>query len=222
METRPIERRLPLVVKLAFTAFLAVLVPYYWSAYGPTNFLYFCDLALFFTLAALWTERPLWASMPAVGIVLPQLLWVADFLAHLVGGKVTGMTDYMFNPGIPLFVRGLSSFHGWLPLVVLWLVWQLGYDRRALAAWTVLAWLLLVVCYTLLPPGPAPESNPNLPVNVNYVYGPSDEHPQTWMPPLAWLATLLVGLPLVFFLPTHLLLVWLFPPARPAARPGRE
>jgi len=32
--------RIPPGVKLAFTAFMAVLVPTYWHEYGPTNFLY--------------------------------------------------------------------------------------------------------------------------------------------------------------------------------------
>src|SRR6185369_5342422 len=40
------ERRLPLWVKLGYTAFMVVLVPCYWHLYGPTNFLYFCDLSL--------------------------------------------------------------------------------------------------------------------------------------------------------------------------------
>ena len=47
---------IPLWIKLVFTAFMAVMIPYYWSAYGPANFLYFCDVALIVTLVALWTE----------------------------------------------------------------------------------------------------------------------------------------------------------------------
>jgi hypothetical protein len=43
--------RLPLALKLVYTAFMAVLVPVYWHYYGPTNFLYFCDVALFLTAA---------------------------------------------------------------------------------------------------------------------------------------------------------------------------
>lgn len=46
-------RRLPLWLKLADTAFMAVLVPVYWTQYGPTNFLYFCDVALFLALVGL-------------------------------------------------------------------------------------------------------------------------------------------------------------------------
>ena len=198
--------RVPLAVKLLYTAFVAVLVPYYWAAYGPTNFLYFCDVALLLGLAALWLESPLLASMPAVGILLPQALWCADFLGGLVGLPITGMTGYMFSPELPLLTRGLSFFHFWLPFLLVWLVWRLGYDPRALVGWTALAWLLVLVCYFLMPAPPAPADNPNLPVNINYVYGLSDERPQEWMPPLLYLTLLMAALPVALFLPAHLLL----------------
>lgn len=204
------ERRVPLAVKLAYTAFLAVLVPFYWAAYGPTNFLYFCDVALFLALAAVWTGRPLFASMAAVGIVLPQAVWVVDFLATLFGFPLLGMTGYMFNAGIPLFARGLSFFHFWLPFFLLYLVWRLGYDRRAFAAWTVLALGLIAVCYLWLPAPPASADRPNVPVNVNYVYGMSDAAPQTWMDGRLWVLALAVGLPTLVYLPTHLALAALF------------
>src|SRR5258708_39508056 len=111
-----IEKRskgIPLPVKLLYTAFVAVMVPYYWSAYGPRNFLYFCDVALLVMLAGMWLESSLLISMESVAILLPQMIWVADFVAHLAGFKLLGMTDYMFNAQYPLFVRGLSFFHGW-------------------------------------------------------------------------------------------------------------
>ncbi len=198
--------RIPLGVKLAYTGFVCVLVPHYLHAYGPTNFLYFCDVAVLMALVAVWREDALWASMPAVGILVPQALWMIDFLGGLFGLHVVGMTAYMFDPGIPLFARGLSFFHFWLPLFLLWLVKRLGYDRRAFAAWTVVAWVLILVCYFFMPAGPAPADNPNLPVNINYVYGLSDSRPQPWMPPLAYLGLLLAGLPICVFLPTHWIL----------------
>ena len=77
--------RIPLWVKLVFTAFMAVLVPVYWSNYGPRNFLFLCDLSLFFTLAALWLESPLLVGIPAVGIFIPQVLWCFDFTTGLFG-----------------------------------------------------------------------------------------------------------------------------------------
>lgn len=206
--------RIPLWAKLLYSGFVAVLVPYYWATYGPTNFLYFCDMALLITLVAIWTESPLLASMPAVGILLPQALWCIDFLCVLVGWRVIGLTDYMFNPELSLVARGLSFFHFWLPFLVLWLVWRLGYDRRALVIWTGLAWFLMLICFFLLPAPPPPVDAPNLPVNVNYVYGFSDAHPQEWMPPLAWFALIMAGLPAVIFLPTHYVLNKFFGQAR--------
>ncbi len=117
-------QRLPLPFKLAYTAFMAVLVPVYWYYYGPTNFLYFCDVALFLTLAGIWLESPLLVSMCAVGIVAPQILWCIDFLSNMFGMPLLGMTDYMFKHENSLFLRGLSLFHGWIPFLLLYLVWQ--------------------------------------------------------------------------------------------------
>jgi hypothetical protein len=212
----PRATRIPLALKLAFTAFMAVLVPVYWSKYGPTNFLYFCDLALFFTLAAMWLENRLLASMAAVGIILPQLvLWCGDFAAHLVGIKFIGMTDYMFDASHPLFLRSLSFFHGWLPFLLLFLVARLGYDRRALFGWTAVAWGAMLVSYFFLPAAGAKLANPLAPVNVDYVYGFSDAAAQTWMPGWAWLVFLLVALPAVVCIPTHFLLRKFF--GKPAA-----
>ena len=199
----PPTGRVPLWVKLAYTAFVAVLVPVYWYYYGPTNFLYFCDVALLMTVAAIWLESPLLASMPAVGILLPQALWCADFLTTAVGFPMVGLTGYMFDPQRDLFLRGLSFFHFWLPFFLVWLVWKLGYDRRALVGWTVLAWVLVLVCYAFLPPPPVPADNTNLPVNVNYVYGFDDAKAQEWLPEKLWVAGLMVGLPAVIFWPTH-------------------
>ena len=80
-------------------------------------------------------ENPLLIGMQAVGIVLPQMVWVAEFLGELFFGvRLTNIAHYMFDEKIPLFVRGLSSFHGWLPFVLLWLLTRVGYDRRALRA----------------------------------------------------------------------------------------
>lgn len=210
--------RVPLWVKWSYTAFVALLIPYYWQAYGPTNFLYFCDLALLITAVALWRESPLLASMPAVGILVPQAVWQADFLGGLAGLPLTGMTAYMFDPRLSLVARGLSLFHFWLPLVLVWLVWRLGYDRRAWPCWTALAGAVLLVCYLVMPPPPAPADDPYRPVNINYVFGLNDAGPQTWLHPHAYFALLLVGLPLVVFWPTHRLLARWFGDAHAAGR----
>jgi len=196
--------RLPLWLKLAYTAFMAVLVPVYWRNYGPTNFLYFCDVALIITLAGIWIESPLLVSMCAVGILASQALWVVDFLSNLIGVPLTGMTDYMFAADHSLFLRSLSLFHGWLPFLLVYLVWRLGYDRRGLAAWTALAWALVLICFFFMPP---PRPDPGLtPVNINYVWGMSDTAAQQWMPPAVWVAGLIVLLPALLYVPVHFLL----------------
>ena len=199
--------RIPLWLKVAYSAFVAVLVPYYWRTYGPVNFLWFCDIALLVTLPALWLENAFLFSMQAVAIVLPQLLWVVDFAAHLAGLHLIGAAAYMFDPKIPLFVRGLSSFHGWLPLLLLWAVWRLGYDRRAFPAQTACALVVLTVCYFFTPPPPAPASNPTAAVNLNWVFGPGENTMQTWMAPGWYFVLQLVFWPVFIYLPTHLALM---------------
>jgi hypothetical protein len=123
----PAVRRIPLWLKLAYTGFMAVLVPVYLRNYGPTNFLYFCDVALIITLVGIWIESPLLVSMCAVGIIASQTLWLIDFFSNLIGHPLTGLTDYMFMADHSLFLRGLSPFHGWLPILLVYLVWRLGY-----------------------------------------------------------------------------------------------
>jgi hypothetical protein len=173
--------RLPLLLKIAYTLFLAVLVPFYWINYGPQNFLWFCDIALLVTLPALWLENRLLASMPAVGILLPQLVWIVDFLVKLfTGASFFGTADYMFNPQIPLFVRGLSSFHGWLPFLLVWLVWRLGYDRRALVCQIAVGSLALVLSFVLT------ERPRSLPRIVAAAQGSLvSEFPGSWLTGLA-------------------------------------
>lgn len=205
--------RIPLAVKVGYTLFMAILVPYYWREYGPTNFLYFCDVALFLALLSVWTEWPLFASMAIVGILVPQLVWQVDFLSNLAGFPITGMTDYMFDTGISLFGRCLSFFHFWLPMLLVYLVYRVGYDRRALAAWTLAAWGLMLVSYYLLPAPGDPLSHRNEPRNVNYVFG-MGEAKQTWMPEAAWLGLLMVGLPIVAYVPAHLAMIWVDRKAR--------
>lgn len=206
---KPVSR-IPFLVKCLYTAYMAVLIPVYWKTYGPTNFLYFCDIALIMTLFALWLESALLVSAAAVGIVLPQALWAIDFIATGIGWPLSGMTGYMYDDALPVHARFLSFFHFWLPFFLLWLLRHTGYDPKGLPLWTVIALVAVYICYFFLPAPPAPANNPGLPVNVNYVFGFSDQVAQTWMPPLVWfflLQAMLVGL---IFLPSHWLLKRLY------------
>jgi hypothetical protein len=210
--------KIPLAAKVAVTVFLAILVPVYLHTYGPTNFLWFCDAALMLTVAGMWLENSLLISMCAVGILLPQCVWLADFGSHLLGLHLLGLTGYMFDHRLPLFTRGLSLFHGWLPILLVWLLFRLGYDRRALSAWTALSAGLVLVCYFFTPPAGAHPADPNIPINLNYVYGFNDLQPQHWMNQNFYVVLLLGVLWLGAFLPTHLVLRKIFVAPPPAAR----
>ena len=195
---------IPLWVKVAYSAFVALLVPLYWIAYSPWNFLYFCDIALIVTGIAIWIESPLLISMQGVAIVAPQMVWVVDLLCRLVFGvHVTGVTAYMLDASIPLFLRGLSLYHGWLPFVLLWLLSRSGYDGRAFALQSVVSIVVLLVSYLFAPVPPPSASHPHWAVNLNYVYGLDDAHPQTTMPPRLWVLSLMAVHVIAIYTPTH-------------------
>jgi hypothetical protein len=209
------KRRIPLAIKLIYTAFVAVMVPVYLRAYGPTNFLYFCDVAVFLTLAGMWLESALPISMSSVGILLPQTLWLLDFGGQLLGFHGLGMTAYMFDRNLPLFTRALSLYHGWLPLLLVWLLVRLGYDKRALPAWSAVATALVLISYFFLPPAGAHLPNPNTPVNIDYVYGFNDQAPQHWMNQNLYVVLWIAALCFLVFVPTHLVLRKVCRPAEP-------
>ncbi len=91
-------RVVPPLLRWAFTAFMVVLVPTYWLNYGPTNFLYFCDASLFLALVSVWRNDPLPASMAAVGLLVPQTVWVFNLVGTLIGVPLTHITDYRVAP----------------------------------------------------------------------------------------------------------------------------
>ena len=204
--TSPATPRIPLALKLAYSAFMVVLVPYYFVTYGLTNFLWFCDVALIVTLIGIWRESPFLISTQAVAIVLPQIAWIVSFVVQLVTGEpFIGLAGYMFDPTIPLFVRGLSMFHGWMPLLLIWLVVRVGYHPRSWKAQTVLAAVVLTTSFLVL------EGPTGLAGNVNKVFGLDDKTPQTFMHPVVWVALLCAVYPMAIYLPSHLIFSKIMP-----------
>ena len=204
------KTQVPFGLKVSFSLFMAVLIPFYWSAYGPTNFLYFCDIALFLTLIGMWREDKTLIGMAAVGILLPQALWVIDFTAMFFGFSPIGLTEYMFRDSLSLFARVLSLFHGWLPFLLVYLVWKLGYSRKALWSWTYTAWAAMLVSYFFMPAPGEVAIGDNTPVNINYVYGFSESTKQTWLPDGLYLVVLMLVLPVAIYWPTDKLLRYYF------------
>src|ERR671936_254563 len=169
--------RIPLWLKVAYTAFVAAIVPVYVRQYGWRNFLWFSDVALLLTVPALWLERPLLASMQAVSVTVPETGWTIDFAAQaLFRKRPIGLADYMFDRKIPASIRAVSLFHLWLPPLLLWTVRRLGYDRRAFRWQMLLTWILLPLTYAVTEPAE----------DINWVYGLSGS-PQRRFDPRAYL-----------------------------------
>ncbi len=196
----PHRRRLPLAIKIGFSIFIAIFVPVYWREYGPANFLWLCDLGNFILLVALWRESALLVSSQAVGVLVVQTLWCADFLGGLLFGvHPFGGTQYMWSEEIPIAIRSISLFHFAVPPLLVFAVKRLGYDRRGLALQAVLCWLVLPVSFFFTDPGR----------NLNWVWRPF-EREQSFLPPLPYLFTLMLAYVVVLYIPTHLALDRMF------------
>jgi hypothetical protein len=185
-----------LLFKLLYTAFVLLVVAIWLRHYGWRNFLWFSDIAFIGAVPALWLESAALASVLAVAVLLPEILWNVDFAGRLVlRRRITGLTDYMFEPERPLLLRGLSLFHVPLPLVLLWMLAAYGYDARVgLPGAIALALVVLPWSRWVSPPEK----------NINWTHGLGGV--QTRWPAWAYLVALFAGFVAFVFVPTDLLL----------------
>ncbi len=187
-------------ITIPYTLFVAVLVPVYWVRYGPTNLLWFSDMALIVTLAALWLESSFLVSMMTTGVLLFDVVWSFLFFYRLIqGGRTVGFLGYMFDPQYSIFIRALSLFHIMLPIVQLWAIGKLGYDIQAWKYQVVLGWIVLPLTYAVSGPKE----------NINWVYG-LKEVPQKWLPAPLYVAALMVLYSTLACYPTHRILKTFF------------
>lgn len=190
--------RFPVWLKILVSLYVAVLIPVYWVELGVANFLWFCDIAFFIMVVALWRESQLLVSIVAVGVLLPELAWNLDFFGRILTGKhlfgLTG-TAYMFTDEKPIAVRVLSLFHVFLPMLTIAMLCKLGYDNRAWLIQSIIIWIVLPLSYWLSKPV----------ANINFAFGLGGE-PQNWMPAYLWIAFLMMFFPFCVYLPTHFLL----------------
>ncbi len=189
---------IPLWFKIAYSLFVLYIVVVWLRHYGWPNLLWFSDIALIGAVPAMWLESAAISSVLAVAVLLPEVLWNVDLAARLVlRRRVTGLTDYMFEPERLKLLRGLSLFHVPLPLVLIWLVVAYGYDTRVgLPGAIVLAALVLPLSRFFGTPQK----------NINWTYGLG--RAQTRLPPAVYLLLLWLGFVVFVFVPTDLLLRW--------------
>ena len=189
-----------LTFKVLYTAFVLLVMVIWWRHYGWRNFLWFSDIAFIGAVPALWLESTALASVLAVAVLLPEILWNVDLVARLLlRRRITGLTDYMFEAQRPWLLRGLSLFHVPLPLVLLWMVHEYGYEPRVgLVGAVVLAAIVLPLSRAVS----TPERN------INWTHGLGAR--RTRLPPATYLALLYAAFVALVFVPTHLLLQALY------------
>jgi len=201
--------RIPLWLKVAYTLFAVVFVVVQLRV-TPALLLWFCNAAIVIILVGIWMESRLLLSTQLLAIVWPHVIWQIDYFGQtafdLKVFAICGLTpaEYMFNPDYPFIRRCLSFQHAWLLYLLLWLVWRVGYDFRALRVQTLYTLAVLPITAIVVRDMHGPAGN------VNYVFGPSNTQPQSWMLQWAWVACLMVLLPLCQYAPLHGILCWLF------------
>jgi hypothetical protein len=186
--------RIPLALKIVWTAWVLLWAPVYFRQYGAQNFLYFCDIGNLLIAVGLWAESRLILSWQAVALLVFQSLYAIDLIGafvfrhHFIGG-----TEYMFDPAIPVLVRLLGLYHLAVPPLLLWLVRRLGCDQVAWK-WATVEMLIVVPINFFW----------RAQHNVNWARGLG--HEQHLMPSWLYLIGYLVVAPLLVYWPTQLLL----------------
>jgi len=118
-------------VDLLYTLFTAAVVVVYAVKYKPSNFLCFSAIALVVTALTLWLENVLIASTTAVAVLMPELAWnFYCFVRLLVGRRMLDLCDYMSRPIGRCTCAARRCFASGVPIILAWLVYRLGYDRR--------------------------------------------------------------------------------------------
>jgi hypothetical protein len=187
------------VLRWVSLCWMIVWLPTYFRVWGWANLLHLCDVAVILSFIGIWWANPLLLSSQAVSSLAAGIFWVLDVGWRLTTGRyLIGGTDYMWDARYPLWVRLLSSFHVGLPLVLLWTLRRVGYDRRALGLQAAIAAVLLIVSRFL-----------SAEINMNYAYrDPVFNH--AWGPAPVHLVAAFIIIAGVVYWPTHLLLGWLF------------
>jgi hypothetical protein len=189
------------ILRWVALAWFAVWFPTYAHYWGWSNFLHVCDIAVILTCAGFWWGNSLLLSSQAVNSLLTDLLWCADAAGRLAFGKnYLGGTEYMWDAHYPVWVRALSLFHIFLPVLLVWSLRRVGYDRRGLALQAGITAVLLIASRFFDPA-----------LNINYAFFDPIFH-RFWSPAPLHLFLVWLGILIVLYLPVHLVLRKFLPP----------
>lgn len=212
-----VDRALPRWLRVSYGLWFVAWFAVYADYFGGQFLLWFCCLANAYVFVGCLTQRALWFSMAAHAALFVQLLHTGDLAMRVFTQSAPlGAADYMFDASRPLLVRGFSLFHVWMPLLLLYAIAKLGYDRRAFAIQTLVALCVIPIGYFAFDPSLCTNDAVmpqvlGLPFdrdfNINWVHAFHDRPEPGRGSERFW--TVLIGFPLAIHLPTHLLLSWL-------------
>lgn len=195
----------PTWLRIAAILWLCLWMPAYAEAWGWENFLHFCDIALILTCLGFVFQNRLLLSTQTLGCLAICLIWTLDLSCRLLlGHHLIGGTEYMFDRTIPEWLRVLSLYHLVLPILLLWILFRIGYDSRAWRVQSAIAAAVLIASRCV-----APDQN------LNSAFTDPVFH-RAWGPAPVHLAAMYVLLIVVLYLPVHRLLLRYFPLRRSA------
>jgi hypothetical protein len=180
--------------------FLALWLAIYLKYWGPTTFLFLCDIAVILTCIGIFTGNALLLSSQAVSSLVVDTIWLIDIVTKLIFNRhIIGGTEYFFDPNYPLWVRLISTFHVAMPFILIAAIRRTGYDRRALKLQFAIAAAAMIASRFAAPAR-----------NINFAFADPFLHKQ-WGPAPIHVAAMLVGLTIVIYIPTHAVLSRVFP-----------
>lgn len=188
------------VLRWLAVLWLIVWVPAYWRAWGFSNFAHFCDLGVLLICAGLWLRSSLLLSSQVVGMLIGCAAWCFEVGWQFFAKKgLFGGTEFLLDSHVALWVRFLSFYHVFAPIVAIYAVQKLGYDRRGFRLQIAIAVVALVIGRLC---GPAQ--------NLNFAFVDPVFH-RSFGPAPLHLLVMLAGITVLVYAPAHLLCLRFLP-----------
>lgn len=201
--TQSVQAKLPEWIRWGALVWLVFWMAVYWRYWGAANFLHLCDIAVIVTCIGLWSNNARLLSSQAVGSLVVDAIWTLDAgWRFFLGRHLTGGTEYLFDARYPLWIRLLTLFHLVTPLLLLWALYRMGYDRRG---WVLQSGIAVAAF------AGARFTPPEL--NINFAFSDPFFN-RAWGPAPMHVAISALVLIVIAYLPTHLCLKHFFAPPR--------
>jgi hypothetical protein len=180
-------------VKIAVAVWVAVWLPSYLIVYGWRDLAHLSDIGIALVAIGVWSSNRLLLSSQAVGLVLPSVIWCVDVVWAVASGRhlIEGI-GYLWSGQYPLWVRLLSFYHVPLPVLLVWCVARLRYDRRGLPLEGAIGAVALVAARRW-----CPETK-----NINFAFR-DPLFNRSWGPAPLHLVVIFAGMFVLLFLPVH-------------------